>query len=254
MCRDLTYLDEILNDYEKQSIRAKPSRERDVELATMIKVWSVLSGRRRQKFGEKAPEKDGKPDISKWRRHCGGTPIRYATWDSNEVSIIRKLDLLTAKEIVVILNMAPRDFLRSENQWVSMIEEELAIPYPKYLDPKERAKREAKKFAAEGEDYDEDEEEEMKTELMDFVRTPRQGENTSSLFLVVFFLATHSFDGPLFNPFLLLADAVIIPFSVTFEKSLAEIYTTGGIHVSFNFDCVSECKLTWSTPYLPCRF
>jgi ribosome-binding ATPase YchF (GTP1/OBG family) len=173
MCFDLQTLDEVLNGYEKQALKSKPSRERDNELETMIKVWTTLTGRQRPKFGEKAPEKDGKPDISRWRRHCEGVPLRYVKWDNNEAVVIRKLNLLTAKEAVAIINMSPRDFLRSENQWVPMLKEELAVPYPKYLDAVEVAKKEVEKMSKEGVDYEE--EEELTTELVDFARMKRIG-------------------------------------------------------------------------------
>jgi obg-like ATPase 1 len=41
-------------------------------------------------------------------------PVRLRDWNDQEVDIIRKLKLLTAKEIVVVVNMDIRDYVRSK--------------------------------------------------------------------------------------------------------------------------------------------
>jgi hypothetical protein len=60
------------------------------------------------------------------------------------VTVIKKLDLLTAKEAVLLVNMSSRDFLRSQNQWVPRIQDELDTPYPKYPDAEEQALMDAR--------------------------------------------------------------------------------------------------------------
>ena len=120
MLRDLQTLESVLDDFERFALRHDATKERTFELETMIKIWEALTDRPRPRFGEKPKEGE---DRLRWRRVCGGTPLRYMKWTAEETALIHKLDLLTAKEVLILLNMSTRDYLRNQNQWTPQIEE-----------------------------------------------------------------------------------------------------------------------------------
>ena len=132
MVRDLQTLEGVLNEYEKFANRSDNTRERTHELATMIKIWETLTGRKRPAHGEK-PETEEERKRGEWKRVCSGTPLRFVPWTLDEVEVINKFDFMTCKEALYVINTSPRDFFRKgENQYSQQIQSYLQVPHPKH--------------------------------------------------------------------------------------------------------------------------
>jgi obg-like ATPase 1 len=52
-----------------------------------------------------------------------GKLIRFGDWTPFEVEVLNKLQLLTAKEVVYLVNLSSRDYLRKVNKWLPKISE-----------------------------------------------------------------------------------------------------------------------------------
>mmetsp|Transcript_20216 Transcript_20216/g.26714 ORF Transcript_20216/g.26714 Transcript_20216/m.26714 type:complete len:396 (+) Transcript_20216:80-1267(+) len=50
-------------------------------------------------------------------------PIRFGNWGSAEIEVLNRFQLLTAKEVVYLVNLSKRDYLRKANRWLPKINE-----------------------------------------------------------------------------------------------------------------------------------
>lgn len=49
-------------------------------------------------------------------------PARFGTWTAHDVEVLNRLQLLTAKQIVYLVNLSKRDYLRKANKWLPKIQ------------------------------------------------------------------------------------------------------------------------------------
>lgn len=49
-------------------------------------------------------------------------PVRFGTWTAQDVEALNKFQLLTAKEVVYLVNLSKRDYLRKANKWLPKIQ------------------------------------------------------------------------------------------------------------------------------------
>ena len=52
--------------------------------------------------------------------------VRFGDWTPHEVETLNRFQLLTAKEVVYLINLSKRDFLRKANKWLPKINEAVA--------------------------------------------------------------------------------------------------------------------------------
>ncbi|CAM9743735.1 unnamed protein product, partial [Choristocarpus tenellus] len=52
-------------------------------------------------------------------------PVRFGTWTAAEVEVLNKFQLLTAKEVVYLVNLSKRDYLRKANKWLPKLQARL---------------------------------------------------------------------------------------------------------------------------------
>ncbi|CAM9353699.1 unnamed protein product [Phaeothamnion confervicola] len=50
-------------------------------------------------------------------------PIRFGDWSIFEIEVLNRMQLLTAKEVVYLVNLSARDYLRKANKWLPKINE-----------------------------------------------------------------------------------------------------------------------------------
>lgn len=55
---------------------------------------------------------------------CSGKPLRYHYWDTSEIEILSQYDLLSTKDIVYLVNVSTRDYLRNDNKWLDALNQE----------------------------------------------------------------------------------------------------------------------------------
>ena len=51
--------------------------------------------------------------------------VRFGQWEVNEIEVLNRFQFLTAKEMVVLVNLSKRDYLRRGNKWLPLIKEEV---------------------------------------------------------------------------------------------------------------------------------
>jgi obg-like ATPase 1 len=49
--------------------------------------------------------------------------VRFGEWEPNEVEVLNRFQFLTAKEMVYLVNLSKRDFLRKGSRWLPLIKE-----------------------------------------------------------------------------------------------------------------------------------
>ena len=49
-------------------------------------------------------------------------PVRFGDWTAHDVEVLNKFQLLTAKEVVYLVNLSKRDYLRKANKWLPKIQ------------------------------------------------------------------------------------------------------------------------------------
>lgn len=49
-------------------------------------------------------------------------PVRFGNWTAQDVEALNKFQLLTAKEVVYLVNLSKRDYLRKANKWLPKIQ------------------------------------------------------------------------------------------------------------------------------------
>ncbi|CAN0410985.1 unnamed protein product, partial [Discosporangium mesarthrocarpum] len=49
-------------------------------------------------------------------------PVRFGTWTAHDVETLNKIQLLTAKEVVYLVNLSKRDYLRKANKWLPKLQ------------------------------------------------------------------------------------------------------------------------------------
>jgi obg-like ATPase 1 len=49
--------------------------------------------------------------------------VRFGTWTPNDIEVLNKYQLLTAKEIVYLVNLSKNDYIRKKNRWLVPIQE-----------------------------------------------------------------------------------------------------------------------------------
>ena len=52
-----------------------------------------------------------------------GKPVRFGSWSPLDIDVLNKRQLNTAKEIVYLINLSAKDFLRKKNKWLPKIAE-----------------------------------------------------------------------------------------------------------------------------------
>eukprot|EP00730_Choanoeca_flexa_P008510 TRINITY_DN12498_c1_g10_i2.p1 TRINITY_DN12498_c1_g10~~TRINITY_DN12498_c1_g10_i2.p1 ORF type:complete len:404 (+),score=133.42 TRINITY_DN12498_c1_g10_i2:24-1214(+) len=76
--------------------------------------------------------------LQKFREHLeAGKDIRRGTWDRHEVELLNSILFLTAKQVVYLVNLSERDYIRKKNKWLAKIKawvdehekDGLIIPY-----------------------------------------------------------------------------------------------------------------------------
>ena len=121
ICKQLKTMERQLEDLRKEF--APVGRHLLIEVRTLIKAWECLVGcDRQEKNSEKLKEmkKQGiKLEAEKEIPEIlQGIPLRFATWSPVEVEIIKKYNFLSAKEMVYVLNVSPRDHVRGYSKWL----------------------------------------------------------------------------------------------------------------------------------------
>ena len=52
-----------------------------------------------------------------------GKPVRFGSWSPLDIEVLNKRQLNTAKEVVYLINLSAKDFLRKKNKWLPKIAE-----------------------------------------------------------------------------------------------------------------------------------
>lgn len=55
-----------------------------------------------------------------------GKPLRFGNWNPLEVDVLNQRNFISAKEIVYLINLSKKDFLRKKNKWLPKIGEAIA--------------------------------------------------------------------------------------------------------------------------------
>lgn len=92
--KDLEGVDNALEGLEKQVARGIGGKEKKFEFETLSKVRNLL-------LEEK--------------------PVRFGEWNNAEIELLNRNQFLTAKEVVYLVNLNKRDYLRKANKWLPRI-------------------------------------------------------------------------------------------------------------------------------------
>jgi len=100
MAKDIEQLTNHTEGIRKNVERGVGGKEKKAEYDTCCKVLNFLQEERK--------------------------PIRFGTWTSLEIDTLNKFQFLTAKEVVYLVNLSKRDYLRKQNRWLPKINEAVA--------------------------------------------------------------------------------------------------------------------------------
>ena len=101
-----------------------------VEVRTLTKCWECLLGQDRMQLTEEQKSEMRRKGKSLEIRVeapavLAGVPLRYATWTPIELEALKKFNFFSTKEMVYVLNVSARDFLRGHSKWSSVLREAL---------------------------------------------------------------------------------------------------------------------------------
>lgn len=110
MMADLQVIEHKLNEIiEELDNPAKAvGKERKYEYATLLAAYELLYGNVRLEISKR----DRKAGIKFFPKLCSGQPLRYGKWDEYQCLVLNKYKFYTAKDVVYLVNLSPRDYIR----------------------------------------------------------------------------------------------------------------------------------------------
>eukprot|EP00968_Pinguiococcus_pyrenoidosus_P028971 scaffold8229_cov239-Pinguiococcus_pyrenoidosus.AAC.2 len=97
MIKDMNLLDNAIEGMRKNVERKVGGRERQLEFESLQKALAFM-------------REEGKP-------------VRFGNWTSQDIEVLNRYQLLTAKEVVYLVNLSKRDYMRKGNRWLPKIAE-----------------------------------------------------------------------------------------------------------------------------------
>lgn len=108
MLEDLSIIDNTINVFILEIENKNGGKELRYEYDLLLKAYEILVGEPRP------PLKRRKGIIVKppFPTACRGKPLRFGDFDLTEVVYLKKYNFFSAKEVLYLVNLTPRDFMR----------------------------------------------------------------------------------------------------------------------------------------------
>lgn len=111
MLEDLLIIDNTINIFILEIENKNGGKELRYEYDLLLKAYEILVG------APRPPLKRKKGVIVRppFPTVCKGKPLRFGDFDTTEVVYLKKYNFFTAKEMLYLVNLTPRDFMRKSN-------------------------------------------------------------------------------------------------------------------------------------------
>jgi obg-like ATPase 1 len=155
----------VFEDSEITHVEGTIDPIRDIEIINqelMLKDIQFLERHHASIFKVAQAQKDKRPELECTEKALKmlkdeKKEIRHCEWKAAEIDILNTFQLLTAKPVVFLVNMSPKDYIRKKNKWLLKIKEyadakgEPIIPFSAELEKQlqEMGPEEAKKYCEE---------------------------------------------------------------------------------------------------------
>lgn len=150
--KDIEYVSFLLSTMDYNISRGKCGQEERYEFEVLRSVYSVLTGKEyapvrpgssgvslsssSNKSSQSASAKNHENNMSNKTSEGAederkGIPLRYAEWERSELVILQKYQFLTSKDIINVINISMKDYLRPQ----CILEESLIVSHIRQVDP-----------------------------------------------------------------------------------------------------------------------
>jgi obg-like ATPase 1 len=111
MLEDLLIIDNTINIFILEIENKNGGKELRYEYDLLLKAYEILVGVPRPPL----KRKKGVIVRPPFPTVCEGKPLRFGNFDTTEVVYLKKYNFFTAKEMLYLVNLTPRDFMRKSN-------------------------------------------------------------------------------------------------------------------------------------------
>ncbi len=108
MLEDLLIIDNTINVFILEIENKNGGKELRYEYDLLLKAYEILVGEPRPPL----KRKKGVIMRPSFPSACRGKPLRFGDFDTTEVVYLKKYNFFTAKEVLYLVNLTPRDFMR----------------------------------------------------------------------------------------------------------------------------------------------
>ncbi|KAG5182386.1 OLA1, Obg-like ATPase 1 [Tribonema minus] len=122
---DITHVEGDVDPVRDIAIITEELLLKDIEVITKVVEASRKNVERGLGGREKKLEFECLEKVLAWMRD-ERKQVRFGEWTPAEVEVLNRHQLLTAKEIVYLVNLSKRDFLRKANKWLPKVNEAVA--------------------------------------------------------------------------------------------------------------------------------
>ena len=119
---DVTHVEDSVDPVRDLEIIAGELLHKDTEWCRTRKDLAVKKLRNGVKAGASSPEQKEVDMCTKILDHLeAGKVIRMGEWSAPEIQLLNSMQLLTAKQCVVLVNLSEDDYIRKKNKWLPKI-------------------------------------------------------------------------------------------------------------------------------------
>ncbi|CAB1113913.1 unnamed protein product [Ectocarpus sp. CCAP 1310/34] len=118
---DITHVEGDVNPVRDIEIINEELLLKDIELLTNAVEKERKNVERGVGGRERKQEWESQVKVLDWLNEHR-LPVRFGTWTAHDVEVLNKFQLLTAKEVVYLVNLSKRDYLRKANKWLPKIQ------------------------------------------------------------------------------------------------------------------------------------
>lgn len=118
---DITHVEGDVNPVRDIEIINEELLLKDIELLTNAVEKERKNVERGVGGRERKQEWESQVKVLDWLNEHR-LPVRFGTWSAQDVEVLNKFQLLTAKEVVYLVNLSKRDYLRKANKWLPKIQ------------------------------------------------------------------------------------------------------------------------------------
>lgn len=97
LLKDIAIIQRGIDSMARNVERGTATREKQLEHTSLVKVLDFMQNERKA--------------------------VRFGTWTPNDIDVLNRYQLLTAKEVVYLVNLSKNDYLRKKNRWLVPIQE-----------------------------------------------------------------------------------------------------------------------------------